>query len=269
MRCHAALDCLPAMPLTDPQVFVDRSMHRRRRMTIRLLLANVAIAALLALMVWQVLDASRRSYEQQARDVSAGLAAVAKLNVESEIGRIDAVIRATAAEVERLQQAGAPAGVLNEVLQGRFRLLSDIEAFRLTDDRGNVRWGTALPPGMPVQVADRDYFQQARLREGAAVVAGPLKSRVSGNWVIAFVRAMKLNGRFNGVLYVSINVEHFRGLFQRYDLEPLDAVALRRDDLQLVARLSPGSSAQGVVGDKSVSPELKAYVIENPRQGSF
>lgn len=259
------------MPLTDPQAFVDRSARARRRVGKWIALANAAIALLLGAMVWQALSASLRSYEGEARDVSAGLAAVAKLNVEGEMDRIDAVIQATAAEIERqLASGGASDALLNEVLQSRYRLLRDIEAFRLTDAQGQVRWGTALPAGAPTQVADRDYFQQARdAPQPRTVVAGPLRSRVSGNWVLAFVRPIQREGRFAGVIYVSVNAEHFRQLFGRYRLEPLDAISLRRDDQRLVARVSPGSVAQGQVGDTAVSQELLSQLSANPREGSF
>lgn len=108
------------MPLTDPQTFVKRSARARRRIGVWLVVANAVSALLLGLLVWQVLAASLRSYEGQARDVSAGLAAVAKLNVEGEMERIDAVIQATAAEIERLFASGAASDpLLNEVLQSR------------------------------------------------------------------------------------------------------------------------------------------------------
>jgi len=259
------------MPLTDPRAFLERSVRARRQVAAWLVLANLAIAVLLAGLVWQVLGASLRSYQGQARDVSNGLVAVAKLNVESEIDRIDAVVQATAAEIERLLASGAASdAVLNDVLLSRYRLLADIEAFRLTDAQGQVRWGTALPPGAPAQVADRDYFQQAQAaKQPRTLVAGPLTSRVSGHWVIAFVRPLQRDGQFAGVLYVSVSAEHFQRLFARYRLEPLDAVSLRRDDLRLVARVSPGSATQGRVGDTTVSPELLAHVKTQPREGGF
>lgn len=259
------------MPLTDASHFVHRQARGTRRLATWLVAANLAIALLLCVMVGQVLQTLRESYEAQAAGVSSGLAAVAQLNIESEIGRIDGVIRATEAELQRLMvEREGRREVLNEILQARFQLFNGIEALRLTDAAGQVRWGTALPAGAPMQVADRDYFQQAQaLKEPATLFAGPLKSRVSGNWVIAFVRPLRVNGRFEGVLYVSVNVEHFRRLFARYDLEPLDAITLRRDDLQLVARLSPGSPAQGIVGSKTVSAELLSRLAANPRRGTY
>lgn len=255
------------MPLTDPQPLIDHSARGRRRVAAWLVAANAGTALLLALMTWLVLGASLRSFERQARDVAVGLAAVAKLNVESEIGRIDAVIQSTAAEIERLS-VDAPATPLNEVLLPRFQLLGNIEALRLADADGQVRWGTELPAGVRPNVADRDYFQQARdARLPRTIVAGPLKSRVSGNWVMLFVRPLQWGGQFRGVLYVSVNVEHFRRLFSRYRLEPRDAVSLRRDDLRLVARVSPGSAAQGQPGDTTVSNEFSAQMAAHPREG--
>jgi len=235
-----------------------------------LVVANTAIALLLGGLAWLVLGASLRAYQSQARDVSNSLASVAKLNVESEIDRIDAVAQATAAEVERLLAGGVPDAVLNDVLSSRFQLLADIEAFRLTDEHGQVRWGTALPAGAPAQVADRDYFQQARAAPTTrTIVAGPLQSRVSGHWVIAFVRPLQRGGRFAGVLYVSVGTDHFQRLFDRYRLEARDAITLRRDDLRLVARVSPGSSAKAQVGDSTVSAEFLSYAKAHPREGSI
>ena len=258
------------MLLTDPQVYVDRSERRHRRLSVGLVVSNLVIALLLITLTWRVSSASRSSFEGQARDVSSGLASVAKLNVEAELGRVDGVIRATASEIERLLTAGAPVDqVLNDVLQERLHLLADTEAFRLADANGNVRWGSSLPGGPPVQIADRDYFQKARLLEEQTIVAGPLKSRVSGHWVIALVRPVRVAGQFAGSLYVSVDVNHFHRIFQHYDLEPLDAVSLRHKDLSLIARLSPGSSAQGAPGDKQVSPELLPLLIRDASQGTL
>jgi diguanylate cyclase (GGDEF)-like protein/PAS domain S-box-containing protein len=264
------------MPLSDPQLFVDGAARRRRRMTVWLLVANLTVALVLGALVAHVLDTSHRAYAAQARDVSEGLAAVAQLNVAAEIGRVDAVLRATAAEMERLLDApgGASDEVLNDVLNARFSLLFGIEAFRAADASGHVRWGTRLPPGAPTQIADRDYFLGAReLTRPATQVTGPLVSRVSGNWVMAFVRPLALRGpsgsRFGGVVYVTVGVDHFRHLFERYDLAPLDAMTLRRDDLRLVARMAPGSPVQGQIGDTTVTPKLHAMLAAQPRQGTF
>jgi diguanylate cyclase (GGDEF)-like protein/PAS domain S-box-containing protein len=57
-------------------------------------------------------------------------------------------------------------------------------------------------------------------------------------------------------------------MFERYDLGPLDSVALRRDDRRLVARFAPGSPVQGEVGDVNISAPLRAALQAHPRSGS-
>lgn len=260
------------MPLSDPQVVADSAAQRRRRTTLWLVGANACIAILLSILVWYFLAASYRGYQGQAKDVADGLAAVVQLNVESEFDRVDAVISATTSELERMmtESGVVPDAKLNDVLRSRFKLLKDIEAFRLADADGLVRWGTELPGGPPVNISDRDYFIEARKpSEPLTRVAGPLKSRVSGNWVLAFVRPLQLNGKFAGIVYVSVDVDHFQRTFKRYDLGPLDAVAIRRNDFRLVARHSPGSPTQGEPGDVSVSPQMRQALTAHPRGGTF
>ena len=241
-------------------------------MTRWLVAANLGVALLLSLLVWHVLNEARRDYAVQAQDVAEGIVAVAQLNFQSEFGKVDAVVRATASELERLQAmpGGASDTLVNEVLDGRYALLNGIEAIRLTDAAGKVRWGTDLPPGPPKDVSDRDYFVAARQStEPGSQVAGPLTSRVSGHWVIAFTHPLHVSGQFTGVLYVSIDVDHFRQMLGQYDLAAKDAVSLRRDDRRLVARFSPANPVQGQVGDANVSSDLLAMQAAHPRAGSF
>ncbi|MFT7773873.1 diguanylate cyclase domain-containing protein [Roseateles sp.] len=233
---------------------------------------NSAVALLLVALVWHVLERSHRDFQEQAKSVADGLAAVAQLNIQSEVDRVDGVIRATASELERLLSGpgGATDATLNDVLRDRYGLLSDAEAFRLTDAAGLVRWGTSLPEGAPKNVSDREYFGEAsQLAVPKTFIGGPLTSRVSGNWVVAFMHPVRVRGQFAGVLYVTVNADHFRRMFEQYDLDPLDAVTLRRDDRRLVARFSPGSSAQGQPGDTTVSPELLKAFSAHPRTGTF
>lgn len=260
------------MPLSDPQVIVDGAAHRRRRAAFWLASVNVGVAVLLVILVWLVAQSSRRAFEAQARTFAEGLAGVAQVNIQSEFDRVDSVIKVTAGEVEELlaEPSRTMDAAINKLLERRFNLLAGVEAFRLADGNGKVRWGTGLPGGPPTDVADRDYFLDGKRQETPSTfVSGPLKSRVSGNWVVAFFRPVRVNGQFAGLLYVSISAHHFREVFEQYDLEPHDAVTLRRDDHRLVARFSPESQSQGEPGDAKVSQEYKQAHAANHETGTF
>ncbi|KQP19306.1 diguanylate cyclase domain-containing protein [Pseudorhodoferax sp. Leaf265] len=259
------------MPLSNTQMLVDRLSKNQRDLSTLLVGANAAIAVLLLALMVAVHTASRRSYGVQAQSLVEGIAAIAQANVSSELKLIDAVVRATADEVQRLRpgdEAASP--LIDQILQTRLQLMLGAEAFRLADKSGLVRWGTGLPLGSRMDVSDRAYFKEAqRHRDDGTIVAGPVLSRVSGNWVVAFVRPLKIDGEFAGVLYVSVHVEHSQKLFSQYDLGEGDAVTLRNRDFALVARHSPGAVAFPHVGEIAVSDELKQAATANRAGGFF
>lgn len=250
---------------------LQRAASRRRGLVVKLALLNAAIALLLGALVYFVLSASRQAVADQTQAVAENLAAIAKLNIESELGRIDAVLTATADEIERLQAAGLGNDqVLSDVLASRMPLVPGAEALRLSDANGQVRWGTALAPATPANIADRPYFQQAKSsQQVSTLVTEPLRSRASGHWIIALLRPVRLGGQFGGVLYASIASSHFEGLFSRYELGDKDAITLRNSAMQLIARRSPGSASQGEVGEVVVSPEMRAATRANASGGVY
>ncbi|RCW70355.1 bifunctional diguanylate cyclase/phosphodiesterase [Pseudorhodoferax soli] len=259
------------MSLANPQALVDRLSQKQKKLSTLLVGANVAIALILLALMYAVHNASKQSYESQAQSLAEGIATIAQANVGSELNLIDAVLRATADEVQRLKPgAGATTPLVDEILQTRLNLLPGAEAFRLTDRSGLVQWGTGLPPGQRMDVSDRPYFMEAQRRPSEqTLVAGPVRSRVSGNWVLVFIRPLTIEGEFAGILYVSVNVDHFQRLFSQYDLGEKDAVTLRARDLALVARHSPGALVLPDVGETAVSDALKRAATQNSASGFF
>ena len=263
------------MPLPHVQDVFEQATNARRGLVPRLVVLNVAIALLLSALVYLVLDASRQTVASQTRAIAENLAAVAKLNIESELGRIDAVLTATADEIERMQAAGAVDDqALVDLLASRRALLPAAEALRLSDATGQVRWGTALPgaqPGaLPAAIGDRPYFKRAMTStQASTLVTEPLRSRASGHWIVVLLRPLRPKGAFSGVLYVSLAVSHFEALFDQYEMSEHDAVTLRNTTMQLIARRSPGSVSKSEVGEVIVSPELRAHAREHPTAGFF
>lgn len=246
-----------------------RAYQPGRRLRTLLVAANLLLGVLLAALVLWVLSSSRQNHEERARATADSMAAMGAANVGSELGLVDAVLRMT---IDDLRRTGFGAGAsdqgVRELLAARHRLLPGAEGFRLADEEGAVRWGNLVGNANVPNVADRDFFQRAR--EGTAdspVIASPVVSRVSGNWVVSISRPLVLEGRFAGVLYATIRVDHFAQLFLRYDLGSRDTITLRMRDLRFVAWLSPGNMAQIPMGSTQVSRELRAALAANPSSG--
>lgn len=258
--------------MTEPTVtqsLVETVGARRRRLRRWLVLANLAVALLLTVLVATVLASAKRGFEDRALNAAEGRAAVAQLNLASELAVVDAIMRATVQDlVRRTSYVEKEASANDELLKTRLALVRGMESLRLSDEQGLVIGG--FPSHPAVSVADRDYFSlvQAHMSD-RALVAGPFKSRTTGHWVLALVHPVRIDGRYAGALHGTINVDHFADVFDRYDLRTGDAIALRTADLRLVARRSPGGGPQGAPGTTSVSPELVAAVSSHPQGGSF
>ena len=257
------------MPLGDKFRWTGREPMGRRRIRLGLIALNLFVAALLALLVYLVTQTSRKAYAELANDTAGNLATVVQANITSELSRVDALLQSALAELNRLKADGhASDAEINTVLESYRSLLPGVEGLRMTDAEGHVRWGNSLPPGPAVVVADRPFFLDSRDRkDGRVSVNGPVRSRVSDHWVVSLARPARVGDRFDGVLYATVAVEHFQKLFATYDIDDQDAVTLRTDSLQLVARRAPGSSAPVDVGSSKVSPDLTAALAKQPAQG--
>ena len=232
---------------------------------------NLAVAALLTALVGYVVHASRQAADVQLQNAADSMAVTAQLNIKAELDRINAVLSATADEVQRLAFVGVPPeALLQEVLATRLQSLDGVDAIRMADGHGMVRLGSDLLTTASLDIGDQDYFQAARSQALAApILSGPLRSSLSGGWVIKLVRPLFKQNKFDGVLYADVSLEHFQALFDRYELRDHDAITLRTDDARLLARRSPGNAGKGEVGQAAVSSQLLAAVGANASSGSY
>lgn len=254
-----------------PESLLSAVADRRRSLKRWLLLANLLAALLLASLVVSVLLRAKATTEARARDLAESLAAVAQLNIGSELAQVDAVLRSTLQDLvlPGLRNSLGDEGT-SQLLARRASLLPGVEGLRLSDAQGRVRWGTGLAAVPEPTIADRDYFTSAGdPRQARPIVSGPLPSKLTGQWVMVVARPLFVADRFEGLLYATIPVEHVARLFARYELGLHDAITLRTDDLRLVARHAPGTGFQGEVGVAAVSSQLREATLRQPAAGWF
>lgn len=258
------------MPLNSA-ISLRRAEQQRRQLRWLLIGGNVLLGAALTALVISVLASSREIHEKQALSTAEQFAAIASANLQSELGVIDTALRIS---VDDLQRAGFGAGAsakdINTSLAAKHSVLDTVEGFRLADENGLVRWGNLAESSEPPNITNRDFFHQAKESASSKpVVSGPVQSRVSGNWVVIVARPLAWGGKFRGVLYATVTVDHFVDIFKRYELNDGDVVSLRSDDLRLLARWSPGSAATSEVGNQQVPQELLTALSHNRSAGSF
>jgi signal transduction histidine kinase/ActR/RegA family two-component response regulator len=170
--------------------------------------------------------------------------------------RIDLALLAVQDEVAGEEVTDPDSASLNALLAKQKSRTPDLLALRLLDREGVVRH-SAPSTVDPVSLADRDYFLQ--LREGVdSIVSRPISGRVTKTPIMVFARRL-VDGRgsFAGVVIGVVDLRHIAEMVSDPDMGPHGAIALRADDLSLVARSGPGGAA-AALSQTAVSDQMKA-----------
>jgi diguanylate cyclase (GGDEF)-like protein len=85
----------------------------------------------------------------------------------------------------------------------------------VADKNGQVVVTTAGWPTPDINVADRDYFQDARDRtDGQLSTSIPIRNRINGNRAIVFARRLETPaGAFAGIVYASVNTKYLEDIY--------------------------------------------------------
>jgi PAS domain-containing protein len=227
------------------------------RLGIYLIASLASVCGLAAYVLLQGYHASLRGAEDNVANLALSLEHYLRVHV----GVADRVL-AKAVQAHRVLSTPRPdpADMTRELgeLQG---LLEGTSGLRGSDAQGRVVYGTGLPPGPPLSVAGRQFFREAR--ESDRVVIGlPLKSRISGDWVMPMARALRdRDGGFAGVVYVNTDVEALARLLRAVDVGPNGSVVLIDAERRILLRVP---ALGGAAADEQVArleaPQTRAAV---------
>jgi signal transduction histidine kinase len=259
-------------PGADPGIATQEPARVPRRFLVWLVMGNVFVMVVLVGMAALSLHWSRQSMADRAVVNTENLARAMQQNIVSTLDRVDLALQAIRQVYEARSQHGPidPAEI-NAILTRLDTLLGDQIQLRIADAEGRVRYGVDLPQGAAINVSDRPYFAFARDQADAGlVVSEPLRSRVSGRWVLAVVRRLNLpDGRFAGIVYGSLDVDYFQRMFAAVELGQYGAISLRSTSLRLVARHTAQGPETHGIGTDNVSAELLQRLRAAPLGGSY
>jgi len=86
-------------------------------------------------------------------------------------------------------------------------------------------------------LGDRDYFRVLEATgEDRLIISPPVKGRLSRKWAIQLVRALRRDGRFDGVVALSISPELWSRRLVRFEAHALDTLTLLDSDGRLLLR---------------------------------
>ncbi len=151
-----------------------------------------------------------------------------------------------------------------EMLTGAFPA-GFMAQFSVADMDGRIVF-SSIGPGVPDNIRDREHFK-AHLAEGSdhLFIGKPLTGQVPGVTTIQFSRAIPRDGRFSGVVVISVSPAYISGQLASLRLSANDSVMLFHRDGTFLARSRDHERVLGKVLD----PPRPFTVPGASQKGSF
>lgn len=239
------------------------------RLVTGVLLINLFVIALAGITIRR----SKIQYEERAALTTQNLARISAEYIDGVIDKIDLALVVVVDELERQAARGRiHTRMLNSFIDQEKTHLSELDSLRISDARGNIRFGTGTDTGTPESIADKNYFITLRDNPDAQlVISEPEWGRSTGKWHIKLVRRLNQpDGSFAGVVYGVLRLEHFIKVFTSLDLGKDGSISLRSKDMALIARYSRSEGiVSNSIGQRMVPREFQEQVDSGQNNITF
>ncbi len=242
-------DRVPAAPRAWPAVLRTRWLRA-------LLLAEVLVAAAVALGLWSL---RRQTLDAELRHLSS-LAGAMAAQADATLDAANAVLQVTRDELARaLLVPGTPTA--DALLRERIAGLPRFRSLAITDAAGDRIATSRAATAQPLSVGTRDFFLAARDGPpGGLHLSLPFMARSDGEPAIGVATDWRdANGRFEGAVVLVADPEFLDRDFPRLAPSADTRMAIYRRDLALVAD-GPGDNSRDWT-----SPTLARDLWSNPQ----
>ncbi len=242
------------------------SLVQSRRLFLVTIAGVVVIASILIATTWRNLNESHDYHMQRGVDAAVNQARLLSYELNTEMRLIDNALATIAHE---FQETGSTAPEFKNTVINQRALLPFSKAVRVADETGMVRLGL-LPGEHPFSINERTYFDALK-RSDQMVISEPLISHSFKEWSVVLSRKLEApDGAFKGAVFVVLEVEHFRKLFETLTPGDDSATTLRSAEGRLVARYSAAApSSTAGIGGTLTSSALKETRRLNPEHGWY
>ena len=247
------------------------------RPTFRMLIL-VAMFALNLLAIIVVASTLHKLYEWTIREAEIRTQSVAlaiDLHLSSEVNLIDLSLITVADEIANHleDEYTVRAKHIVALIKRQHALLPETEGWSFVDAEGRITFHGDEAGQPSFSLADRNYFQELKAgRVSGLYISKPLKSRLTGNLVMVFARAvLDRDGRFLGIVIVPKSLSYFDKVLSGFDLGSLGTLTLRHtEDLGIIARSTvQNTNSLALIGDSKVSTQLRDIVAAGLTQATY
>jgi hypothetical protein len=259
------------MPVSDSE-FLKAHHATVRAFAIRLATGIVVANAIVILLVVLAVSRLRHEREERAAVTAQNLSRVLEHDLDNTLDKIDISLLAVADEVDReLRSGGLDSRAMNAFLAAQHSRVLETENLLMADAKGNILFGADLPSGPPVNVSERDFFAHHRDRPGSGLfISRPLFGRLIHRWLVVIARDLRRpDGTFLGVTWGVLSLDYFTRRFAALDIGPNGGISLRDAEMGIIARHPAPKDPGSIIGNKTLSPELRALFEAGRTDGTF
>lgn len=244
--------------LTDQVIEPGEKAHRSflLRLVSGMLVINLFVVGFAGFSLIQ----SRQLHAERTAISTQNLTRSLEQTITNVFDKADIALLAIADEAERQLATGRiDKARLDAYISEQKARIPELANIRAADAEGVVAYGTGLPAGETVNVADRDYFTSVRdAPQDALFLARPVFGRFTHTWVMNLSRRVNYpNGTFAGIVFGTIPIDFFTTLFSSFDLGAQGVITLGDREMAIIARHPEPKGAGSSIGMRLQSKELR------------
>ena len=245
------------------------TLRKLRKLFAVLVVAVAAVLLVVALFVVHSLHQSKLRYYANAEETSRNLAITLENFLHAHFQEVELAMRRanqefrTLHEEKRFTDAGFSA-----YLRSLRERLPQAVAVRGSDRNGDVIYGDEIDPAHIQNLAIREFFQRVQ-NERELVFGVPVKSRISGQWVLSLVQGLRLpDGSFGGTAYANINNSRIIELFSSLHVGQHGTIAMLDKQKRLLMRY-PQAQDMEIGSVIRVSKETEAVLSGSQQRATY
>ena len=213
------------------------TLQKFRKLFGVLVAAVVVVVLIVALFVAHVLNQSRLRYYAAAEETSHNLSITLENFLHSHFQEVDQAMRRADREFRVMhEERRFDDAQFSAFLRSLKERLPHAQAVRGSNAAGRVIYGEGIDLSNPQDLTIREFF--ARVRTEHELIFGvPVKSRITGEWVLPLVYPLTLpDGAFGGSAYVLMNSSRINEAFAALNIGPHGSIVLLDDSKRVLHR---------------------------------
>jgi signal transduction histidine kinase/DNA-binding NarL/FixJ family response regulator len=222
---------------------------------------GMTVLAAVGLSLWSARKQEIASWEHQLGNLSLILAEQTSQELNAAQLVMDSVaeqVHAAGIDSDAALRATMGGAGVQRSMRDKIEGLPHIDVVSVVAANGDLVNFTRSFPTPPINLAERDYFQERRRDPSLALfISAPVRNKGNGGWTFYLNRRLNgPDGQFLGVVLVGLSSSYLSSFYQKISLGEGASITLYRRDFTMLARWPHVDAMMGQVNRSGISYQL-------------